>query len=747
MPADLERLRALVREDGARIDRSGKGLCPLHEDSEPSLSTFAGRDGRGLWKCHAGCGHGDAVEWLKRVRGHTVREALDIIDPDRDAGKPRPRPTRSRQRKPRPAKPAAGKAGKSQPATEPATASASDPGPPDETYEWVGPGDYRTKQFRWHAGHVCPDGARLPAKRIRWKRGTRKADIVHVARRKGGDLLPDTLVFCEGAKAAQSLADRGIAACGIVDGGAPTSLKGLRWLRTRTVSRPRWVLWPDNDEPGQSGMRTLAERAREAGVAHVAIVPAAEGEPAKADAADWTGDPLERIRAAIPFDTADPAPSPSPNPANAGDEPDADPDPDPEWERNSNGAIKRDSSHNVEVFLALENIRLRWDTFLGRPYLRQPQSDTGGKWVPMTDLHYREWYLLLDQRHKYRPSPMQTWQWDITGIAARRKFHVVVEYLDSCPRPKSIGDAETIIRWAAVSGLGIDLSDDLSVACFRLTVAAAVRRVRQPGCAWKYVPILIGKQDQRKSSALEAMSPDHDWFLNRLDLDEKDKVAGENLKGKWIVELKELAGMRSTTAERIKAFVEARFDRYRVPYAIHSEDHARQCVFFGSTNQDAFLADSTGNVRFWPIRIGSGGCHPDWFRKHRDVLWGAASLIEPGLKLWPDDETMRAALAERQEAAYVQHPWEDWIREQGRSLAGMTSTEILEKLGESKHRGSEMALAGILQRCGFEKIRKLVTDTAGRAVRKRVWVTTADYVDAADSDAAEEERRTEGEPF
>ena len=44
--------------------------CPFHEDSSPSFSIFTcRRDGRDKWKCHAGCGQGDALDFLLKATG------------------------------------------------------------------------------------------------------------------------------------------------------------------------------------------------------------------------------------------------------------------------------------------------------------------------------------------------------------------------------------------------------------------------------------------------------------------------------------------------------------------------------------------------------------------------------------------------------------------------------------------------------------------------------------------------------
>jgi hypothetical protein len=58
----LPRLMALLG-DAALARKSAR--CPFHEDARNSFSVFPSRTGAWLWKCHAGCGHGDGVDYLK----------------------------------------------------------------------------------------------------------------------------------------------------------------------------------------------------------------------------------------------------------------------------------------------------------------------------------------------------------------------------------------------------------------------------------------------------------------------------------------------------------------------------------------------------------------------------------------------------------------------------------------------------------------------------------------------------------
>lgn len=68
LPALLERLG--LAECAHKTAR-----CPLHEDLSPSFSVFCGAQGW-RWKCHAGCGEGDEIDFLEKHNGTTRAEAI-----------------------------------------------------------------------------------------------------------------------------------------------------------------------------------------------------------------------------------------------------------------------------------------------------------------------------------------------------------------------------------------------------------------------------------------------------------------------------------------------------------------------------------------------------------------------------------------------------------------------------------------------------------------------------------------------
>lgn len=158
-------------------------------------------------------------------------------------------------------------------------------------------------------------------------------------------------------------------------------------------------------------------------------------------------------------------------------------------------------------------------------------------------------------------------------------------------------------------------------AVSRLVLVAAVRRVLKPGSKFDTVLVLEGIQGTGKSSLIQVMASDE--FYSDQDIlafDARTQV--EALEGVWLYELSELAGMKHTDKNKIKAFVSRSKDRARPAYARYAVDRPRRCIFIGTTNDDEYLKDETGNRRFWPVRTGE--IDLEGLRECRDQLWAEA---------------------------------------------------------------------------------------------------------------------------
>ena len=76
----------------------------------------------------------------------------------------------------------------------------------------------------------------------------------------------------------------------------------------------------------------------------------------------------------------------------------------------------------------------------------------------------------------------------------------------------------------------------------------------------------------------------------------------------------------------MKAFLTRRYDDFRPPYQRRNVQTPRQCVFTGSTNDQQYLRDPTGNRRFWPVRLSTPLSDADLaaLEGARDQLWAEA---------------------------------------------------------------------------------------------------------------------------
>jgi predicted P-loop ATPase len=100
------------------------------------------------------------------------------------------------------------------------------------------------------------------------------------------------------------------------------------------------------------------------------------------------------------------------------------------------------------------------------------------------------------------------------------------------------------------------------------------------------------------------------------------KDAYEQIQGAWVIELSEMAAARKAEMEQIKHFISKQVDSFRPAYGRNVKDYPRQCAFFGTTNDDEFMRDTTGNRRFWPVAVKGGG--PEITTDEIDQIWAEA---------------------------------------------------------------------------------------------------------------------------
>jgi predicted P-loop ATPase len=186
---------------------------------------------------------------------------------------------------------------------------------------------------------------------------------------------------------------------------------------------------------------------------------------------------------------------------------------------------------------------------------------------------------------------------------------------------------------------------------------AAVRRARQPGCKFDYIPVWDNsKQGTGKSTVVQILAgienfSDQDILM--LSAQEQQEL----IQGVWLFELPELSGLSKTDINKVKSFASRQYDRARPAYGRARVDRPRRCIFIGTTNEPEYLQDPTGNRRFWPVtptRIDV-----ESVRRDRDQLWAEAAAAESTGEPLIIPEELWPVIAARQSSRMISDPWED----------------------------------------------------------------------------------------
>jgi predicted P-loop ATPase len=229
---------------------------------------------------------------------------------------------------------------------------------------------------------------------------------------------------------------------------------------------------------------------------------------------------------------------------------------------------------------------------------------------------------------------------------------------------------------------------------------------------------LEGKQGAKKSSALEALAGEQ-WFSDSLPSVDKDSACSLHLAGRWLCEISEMVVAKRAEVEKFKAFMSRRIERYRRPYDRKEVHEPRQVVFAGTTNQNQYLRDETGNRRLWPVAVGK--IDIDSLRRDREQLFAEALILfRDGVKWWPDADFEQTHIVPEQDARYeTDELWEEPIAaylEGKTSIAGIGEI-VTGVLGYESLRISTAEMWRII------KIMRRLDWVQGRRLgRRRPWV-------------------------
>ncbi len=309
------------------------------------------------------------------------------------------------------------------------------------------------------------------------------------------------------------------------------------------------------------------------------------------------------------------------------------------------GRVVAKSQENIRRAIALLGVTLEHDVFADQLYL----STTNGR-KPIKNATADQLYLDIEATYRFSP-PRDYFLMVVEAHARAHPFHPVL----TCLNNLTWDGVSRVNRWLVTYGSAVDSAYVQQVGA--KTLIAAVRRARIPGIKHDEMLVVESGQGLQKSSALAMLCPNPEWFSDDLPLNLDAKQIIERTSGKWIIEASDLAGMRKSDVEHLKAMLSRSVDGpVRMAYGHFAEARARSFIIIGTTNSTKYLKDSTGNRRFWPVSVQKFDL--DALRRDRDQLWAEAAHREA------EGESNRLGSAHWEAAALAQMDRQindDWL--------------------------------------------------------------------------------------
>lgn len=175
------------------------------------------------------------------------------------------------------------------------------------------------------------------------------------------------------------------------------------------------------------------------------------------------------------------------------------------------------------------------------------------------------------------------------------------------------------------------------------TWSALAGRALSPGVQADMVPILTGRQGMRKSRGVKAMAPEN--FATHLNFHEPEVERARKMRGKLVIELAELQGLKSRDAEEILAWITRSEEHWTPKFMEMTTEYRRRFLMIATTNENDFLDNPNGERRWLPLAVGV----QDGFRmvdtEHlahvRDQLWAEGrELFKAHGVMWHEAERL-----------------------------------------------------------------------------------------------------------
>lgn len=521
-----------------------KALCPAHDDKRQSLSVSQGADGKILMHCHAGCGHENILASIGMTQSDLFPE-------------PQSKPIIHTTR----------------------------PAPIVAEYNYTDA-----------AGNLLAQKLRKGDKSFSWRRPDGKGGwiynrqgVPHVLYNLPAIRDAKRVYVAEGEKDVDTLTGFGMVAVSGADGAGRGKWKPeySEQLRGKSV-----IVLPDNDAVG----RKFAEEAANAlhGVAaSIRVADLLTIDPALPEHGDIS-DILARMGqdgANALTRQADITPEHVPGIS----------DKEKKNKRSMNiGAECFDALNEraLTAYLASTGASVRYN-MINRVMEIKGIDESYNPETLQNDLPIILHDQLKDQLAQCDKGSVQ----DLLGvIAGKNRFNPVVEMLKSGSWDKTDRVTELF------NILNVPDSDPLSRTLIKKWLWQALSMARNElngAYGADGILVLQGPQGIGKTSVVRRLAVRPELCKLGQHLDSKDKDTYRRACSAWLVEFGEIETTFKSDLERLKAFITAEIDEYRLPYGRSDQTLARRTAIIGTCNSEKFLIDPTGSRRFWTVPVTS----------------------------------------------------------------------------------------------------------------------------------------------
>ncbi|MDD9339585.1 MAG: VapE family protein [Providencia heimbachae] len=398
----------------------------------------------------------------------------------------------------------------------------------------------------------------------------------------------------------------------------------------------------------------------------------------------------------------------------------------PSFKRDRHGQIEATVDNAAKAVMRPDfiGVDIRFDTFRDEIML----APTGtNEWRQFSDVYYTRLRRVMEKRD-FKPVGPQLIRDVVLLAAEENQFDSAIEWLNS-------------LEWDGVKRVeqfyhthfgAEDTPYTRAVSLYMWSALAG--RVLMPGIKADMVPILVGAQGCGKSSGVAALAPDLTFFTE-ISFAEKDDDLARKMRGRLVAEIGELKGLNTKDLESIKSFVTRTHENWIPKFKEFATQFPRRLLIIGTTNEDEFLADRTGNRRWLPVEVSK--VNVDDITRDVLQLWAEAREMfkADGIQY----EAAEFLAAQVHDKYAIKDAWleiiEQWLDEpdlltgeKPRTRSFLRAAEVLREAlnldPKNISRREQMRISNVLQNCGYKSVQRRVDGKVTRVFEPFVTTCT-----------------------